>query len=124
MFQDNRYNDSKIAGQIGKASIIWYPTRMDAKPQEIMVEVDEATSPGLYANAAFIAHSETEFLMDFSFIQPQAPKAKVLARIVTSPIHAKRLLWALKDNVEKYEARFGAIGGHPAGPNRDAGTYQ
>jgi len=90
-----------------------YHPGMEAKPHEIKIELDDATAAGLYANAAFITHSETEFLMDFAFIQPQAPKTKVLSRVITSPLHAKRLLWALKDNIDKYEARFGSISGGP-----------
>jgi len=81
---------------------------------QLQVEIDEATARGVYTNLALITHSETEFLLDFLFLQPQSPKTKVLARIVSSPVHAKRLLWALKDNIEKYESRFGTI---PAGEN-------
>ena len=89
---------------------------MEDKAQQtkpLPVEIDEATARGIYTNLALITHNETEFVLDFLFLQPQSPKAKVLARMVSSPIHAKRFLWALKDNIEKFEARFGAI---PAGP--------
>ncbi len=44
---------------------------------------------GKPANLALLTHSETEFVMDFIYIQPQAPKAKVRSRIITSPAHAK-----------------------------------
>jgi hypothetical protein len=33
----------------------------------------------------------------------------VKSRIVVTPEHAKRLLYALKDNIEKYEETFGPI---------------
>src|SRR4051794_11063165 len=91
--------------------------------QQLQVEIDEAVARGIYTNLALITHSETEILLDFLFLQPQTPKAKVLTRLVTSPIHAKRLLWALKDNVEKYKARYGPI---PAGEQEPgkAGVYQ
>lgn len=94
--------------------------------RELQIEIDEATGRGVYANLAFISHSETEFILDFIFLQPQNPKAKVLARVVTSPAHAKRLLWALKDNVEKYEGRFGPIraGDAPPEPGKPVGFYQ
>lgn len=85
---------------------------METKNAQLQVEIDETTARGTYTNMALISHSETEFLLDFLFLQPQAPKTKVLSRIVSSPIHAKRLLWALKDNIEKFETRFGTI---PAG---------
>ena len=82
-----------------------------AAPQEqqIQLEIDDATSKGSYANLAFITHSETEFIMDFALLQPQGPKAKVTARVITSPAHMKRLIIALQDNVKKHEARFGTI---------------
>lgn len=93
---------------------------------QLQVEIDEPTARGVYTNLALITHSETEFLLDFLFLQPQSPKAKVLARIISSPVHAKRLLWALKDNIEKYEARFGAIpaGQNPGEPPSPVGFYQ
>jgi hypothetical protein len=56
-----------------------------------------------------IGHTENEVVLDFIFLQPQAPKAKVRSRIITSPGHAKRLLAALQDNIAKYEAKFGPI---------------
>lgn len=83
----------------------------DEKPpsQELAIEIDDAVASGIYANLALISHSETEFVLDFIFNSPQPPKAKVRARILTSPAHMKRLLAALQDNVAKYEARFGPI---------------
>ena len=90
----------------------------------LQVEIDENVARGAYTNLALITHSETEFLLDFLFLQPQTSKTKVLTRLITSPVHAKRLLWALTDNIEKYEARHGAInaGQPPAEPR--AGVYQ
>lgn len=98
-----------------------------AEPQ-IKIEIDEATARGTYSNLAFVTHSETEFIVDFAFLQPQpqAPKAKVLTRIITSPTHLKRLVWALQDNIAKYEARFGPIqaGEQPGEPAKSVDFYQ
>lgn len=85
-----------------------------AVPMQIQIEVDEATAQGVYANLALISHSENEFVLDFMFIQPQPgpqgqPKAKVRARIISSPSHTKRFLAALAENVGKYEAQFGPV---------------
>jgi hypothetical protein len=77
--------------------------------QQVQIEIDEVTARGLYANAAMISHSESEFLLDFLFLTPQQPKTKVLARIISSPGHTKRLLMALQDNVRRYEEQFGEI---------------
>ena len=99
---------------------------MEDKQPQLQVEIDEATARGVYTNLALITHSETEFLLDFLFLQPQSPKTKVLARLISSPVHAKRLLWALKDNLDKFEARFGPIaaGANPGESPRPAGYYQ
>ena len=85
------------------------PESPSASPTQLQIEIDESAARGAYANFALIAHNETEFILDFLFMQPQNPKARVFSRIISSPIHAKRLMWALKDNISKYEARFGTI---------------
>jgi len=79
------------------------------KKINIQIQMDEETAQGSYVNLAMVNHSETEFTLDFIYVQPQQPKAKVRARIISSPKHTKRLLEALKDNVDKYEKRFGTI---------------
>jgi len=76
---------------------------------QIQIELDDNTAQGTYANLALISHSESEIVLDFIFLQPQVPKAKVRSRIITSPSHAKKLLLALEDNIKKYESRFGKI---------------
>jgi hypothetical protein len=78
-------------------------------PTQVQIEVDEAIAQGAYVNMAIVSHTETEFVFDFVFIQPQAPKAKVRSRIVTSPLHAKRFLSALQENLHRYEEKCGPI---------------
>lgn len=98
---------------------------MNPPEHQIQIDIDETTARGTYSNLALISHSETELIMDFIFLQPQSPKAKVVARVISSPVHAKRLLMALKDNVEKYEARFGPIRIEtPAEPAKPVGFFQ
>lgn len=82
-----------------------------SQPLQIQIEIDEATSQGIYANLALITHTETEFVFDFVYLQPQQPKAKVRTRIITSPTHTKRFLTALQETVQRYEERFGKIKG-------------
>ncbi|MEK6606366.1 MAG: DUF3467 domain-containing protein [Myxococcota bacterium] len=77
--------------------------------QRVNIQVDEATAQGLYSNLALINHSENEFVIDFAFAPPGSPAAKVRARMILTPRHAKRLLHALGQNVARYEQRFGAI---------------
>jgi Protein of unknown function (DUF3467) len=79
------------------------------KDAGIQIQLDEATAQGVYTNLALINHTETEFILDFIYVQPQAPQGKVRSRVLTSPAHMKRLLNALTDNIKKYEERFGEI---------------
>lgn len=83
----------------------------DPNTKEIKLEIqlDEETAQGVYVNLAAVNHSDTEFVMDFIFVQPQAPRAKVRSRVITSPRHAKRMLLALQENVARYEKVFGPI---------------
>ena len=96
--------------------------QVPAQPQ-LSVELDDVTAQGMYCNLAFITHSEQEFVMDFMFLSPQQPKAKVRARIITSPKHAKRFLAALADNIQKYEARFGPMPKDATPPVGEGGVY-
>jgi hypothetical protein len=77
--------------------------------QQINIELTEEVAEGIYANLAMIAHSNSEFVIDFIRLMPGVPKAKVKSRIVITPEHAIRLLAALRDNIEKYEDSFGPI---------------
>ena len=79
------------------------------KEVKLEIQVDEDVAQGIYANLAVVNHSDAEFTLDFIFVQPQAPRAKVRSRVITSPKHLKRLMLALQDNVKKYEQRFGPI---------------
>ena len=84
---------------------------------QIQLEIDPHTAQGIYANMAVLNHNETEFVIDFIFVQPQAPKAVVRSRIITSPKHMKRLLLAMQDNLSKFEGKYGVIElADPEGP--------
>jgi hypothetical protein len=57
----------------------------------------------------FIAHSASEVILDFARALPGLPKAKVYARVIVTPQHAKSLLVALEQNIKAYESQFGPI---------------
>lgn len=86
------------------------------KQQQINIELGEKEAEGIYSNLAIISHSPAEFVIDFTRIMPGAPKAKVQARIVMTPQHAKLLLRALTENVSKYESQHGEIKTQGQGP--------
>ena len=73
----------------------------------------------MYCNLVLINHTDAEFVLDFAFLQPSAPQARVRARILSSPRHTKRLLRALETNVQRYEERFGRIDRGGAGARPD-----
>lgn len=80
------------------------------KPQNsIEVELTPAAVEGTYSNLVFIAHSASEVILDFARALPGVPKAKVYARVILTPQHAKSLLATLEQNLKNYEAQFGAI---------------
>jgi hypothetical protein len=87
--------------------------RMNAEQQNpegaIDVELSEEIAEGIYANLAMIAHSNSEFILDFIRMMPGVPKAKVKSRIILTPEHAKRLLEALRENISRYEEAYGGI---------------
>jgi hypothetical protein len=97
-----------------------------APANQLSIDLPEEIAEGVYANLAIITHSSSEFVVDFVRIVPNAPKAKVKSRIIVTPEHAKRLLTALADNVQKYERQFGAIqtgGGTGGGPQFPPTTF-
>lgn len=79
------------------------------KQNQINIELTEEVAEGEYVNLAMIAHSSSEFVIDFIKLMPGLPKAKVKSRVVITPEHAKRLLAALADNIKKFEESFGEI---------------
>ena len=83
--------------------------RSQNQQKQINIELGEKESEGIYSNLALITHSPAEFIIDFTRMLPNVPKAKVYARIIMTPQHAKSLLKALDDNVQKYEKQFGEI---------------
>ena len=82
----------------------------NAVPQQIQIEVgSEKEAEGVYANFFLISHSPSEVFLDFARMLPNVPKAKVHARVIVTPQHAKSLLQTLEQNLRLYEGQFGAI---------------
>jgi len=76
---------------------------------QLNIELSEEIAEGIYSNLAIITHSQSEFVIDFIKVMPGVPKARVKSRIVLTPQHAKRLLHALSDNIQKFEQQNGKI---------------
>lgn len=82
---------------------------MENKEKKLNIELPADVAEGVYSNLAIISHSSSEFVVDFIRIMPGTPKANVKSRIILTPEHAKRLLNALQDNINKFESQFGQI---------------
>jgi len=89
---------------------LYYLSNMeDQNENQLNIELSEEIAEGIYSNLAIITHSSSEFVIDFIRVMPGVPKAKVKSRIVLTPEHARRLLNALEDNMEKFETANGRI---------------
>lgn len=81
----------------------------EKQDNQLNIELSEEVAEGIYSNLAIITHSNSEFVVDFIRVMPGVPKAKVKTRVVLTPEHAKRLLFALGDNIRKFEEINGNI---------------
>lgn len=75
----------------------------------LQVELGPEQAEGIYSNLVFITHSNSEVILDFARALPGLPRAKVYARVILTPQHAKSLLQALEQNLKTYEGQFGPI---------------
>ena len=80
---------------------------MDQKELKINIAPDKAQ--GVFANLALIAHTPTEFVLDFAQMMPGIQQANVVARVVVTPDQAKKILGALQNNIGQYEKKYGTI---------------
>lgn len=83
-----------------------------AHQHQMSIQADPETSLGVYSNLMMVSHRKEEFVLDFLFVPPQqaAPGqsvANLRARVITTPEHAKRIVRALQENIQRYEAAFG-----------------
>ena len=81
----------------------------EQKQQGLQIELTPDVAQGEYANFAIITHSSSDFCIDFARVLPGVPKAQVKSRVILAPEHAKRLLFALQENIGRYERAFGTI---------------
>ena len=89
-----------------------------AEQNQLKINIAPDKQQGVFANLALIAHTPTEFVLDFAQLMPGVPQANVVARVVVTPDQAKKILGALGNNIAQYEQKFGTIepvGGAPKG---------
>jgi hypothetical protein len=62
-----------------------------------------------YTNLVRIAHTPAELVFDYASLLAGTPVARVVARLIMSPVGAKLFYRALGENLARYEATFGEI---------------
>ncbi len=81
---------------------------MKDKPSPIRLSgIEEA--PFIYTNMARLGHTRAEFIIDLARFLPGETEARVLARVVMTPLAAKLLHRALGESIARYEAINGEI---------------
>ena len=81
----------------------------NAKEQNLKLNINPEVAKGTYSNLVVVSHNPTEIVLDFAQLLPGLEGAMVRERVIMNPIHAKRLLAALNDNLKKFEQQFGPI---------------
>lgn len=78
-------------------------------PNNINIQLNEMVAAGVYCNLALVNNSPSEFVLDFIQMMPGVQQANVRSRVILAPLHAKRVLAALQQNIASYEQQFGEI---------------
>lgn len=85
------------------------------------IQIGDEEMKGRYSNLLRIAHTREEFILDFIHVVP--PQATVVARVVTSPGHLKRIIAALGQNLERYEQAHGSVPEAPPPAGGDSSVH-
>ena len=59
--------------------------------QQVQIKADEKELLGQYSNLAVVHHNAEEFTLNFIYMFPTVPQGKLVASLIVSPRHAKRL---------------------------------
>ncbi|MBR1850458.1 MAG: DUF3467 domain-containing protein [Bacteroidales bacterium] len=73
------------------------------------LDISLEVAQGVYSNLAVISHTPAEIVLDFAQVLPGTQNANVRSRVIMHPLHAKRLMMALADNLQKFENQYGKI---------------
>jgi hypothetical protein len=79
----------------------------DIQHTPVGARIPEETGRGVFCNATMILQTNEEFVVDFlsTLSQPQ----QVVARVVLTPSTFSQVIGALRENVARYEERFGHL---------------
>jgi hypothetical protein len=95
------------AGKTGQ-----FNQRIDHAP--VTARVPERVARGVFSTGVIIIDGPYEFVLDFvmGLVQPR----QVVARVILTPVVVEQFIHAIRENVSKYEARFGKIPEIPRPP--------
>lgn len=79
---------------------------------EITIKADDDVAKGRFSNLAQVGSTMDAFAIDFAFVHGRT--GWLLARILMSPVHAKRFHRVLGDTLARHEDAFGPIDEGPA----------
>ena len=82
----------------------------EQKQTQLEIDLSHEVAQGTYANLTIIAHSTSEFIIDFIRLMPGVTKPEVKSRIILTPENAKRLMLALQDNMKRISVRYALLG--------------
>jgi hypothetical protein len=74
---------------------------------EIQINTGDEILRGKYSNNMIASHSADEFILDWLINSPSG--VHLISRIIVTPSHIKRIIHALKENIDRYEKQFGSI---------------
>ncbi|MHB8111213.1 MAG: DUF3467 domain-containing protein [Syntrophorhabdaceae bacterium] len=79
----------------------------DIEKQSSTIFASEEVRKGHFSNNMFVSHGPEEFILDWIMDSPSG--RELVSRIIVTPGHMKRIMAAVKANIEMYESKFGEI---------------
>jgi hypothetical protein len=75
--------------------------------KQIHVSTSDEMSRGRYSNSMMVTHGSDEFILDW-FLN-STTGMHLVSRIIVSPAHVKRIINALKENLDNYEKQLMSV---------------
>ena len=74
---------------------------------QIQISTGDEVSRERYSNNMMVSHGADEFIIDWLLNSPNG--VHLVSRVIVSPAHVKRVIDALKENLDNYEKQFGSV---------------
>lgn len=83
------------------------PTTQEVRHQQVAARVPESVSTGTYSTGVIVLAGGNEFVLDF--LLRMARPHRIAARVILPPVVVPQVIAALRDNIRRYEERWGPI---------------